>query len=78
MFINFPRVESRNVEYTRRFGPLRGPTSSSCGGQVAYCHLGGPSQLDYLILGEFRFWVTFDVGSLDVGSILILGNFFFG
>ena len=44
---------------------------------MAYCHLGGPSQLDYLIFGEFRFWVTFDVGSLDVGSILILGQISF-
>merc|ERR1712112_541561 len=63
------------IYVTRRFGPLRGPPSSSCGGLVAYGHLGGPfgpSQLDFLILGKFLFWVTF-----DIGSMLILGQFLF-
>ena len=52
---------------------------------MAYGHLGGPfgpSQLDYLILGKFLFWVTFEIGSILIsglffGSILMLGQFRF-
>ena len=37
-------VEKADHEYedTRRYGALRAPTSSSCGGLVAFGHLWGP------------------------------------
>ena len=31
------------IWFTRRYGSLCPPTSSSCGGLVAFCHLEGPS-----------------------------------
>ena len=35
------------VLYTRRYGALQAPTSSSCGGLVAFGHLEGPSGPPY-------------------------------